>query len=228
MHLSGNTGNFEFKIFRVMSLKKNKPKPGNADNVDAEIMAIISSEEYLSIPTKEEAEFIAEFTEIKKVEKGTVLLREGQVARACYHVFKGCIREFCLKDGEEVTTEFYTAGDDLSDDTSKLNQSPSLLNWECMADSIVSVVPFEVEMEMYKRFPRLERLCRIETERKLGDFKLSVNNYHSSAPEERYENLLKTRPEIFELVPLYHIASYLGVKPESLSRIRNRIRNTDR
>ena len=211
-----------------MSLKKNKTITENVNVVDDEIMNILNSEEYLSFATKEEAEFIVEFTEVKKVEKGTLLLKAGKLATAWYFVYKGCIREYCLKDGEEITTEFYTAGDSLSDDASKLSKSPSLLNWECVVDSIVSVVPFEVELEMYKRFPRLETLCRIESEKKLGNFKLAVNNFNSSSPEERYDNFLKTRPELFELVPLYHIASYLGVKPESLSRIRNRIRNADR
>ncbi|NOT94245.1 Crp/Fnr family transcriptional regulator [Ferruginibacter sp.] len=211
-----------------MSLKKNKKIAENMNEVDDEIMNVLNSEEYLNFSTKEEAEFIAEFTEVKKVEKGTLLLKEGKLATTWYYVYKGCIREYCLKDGEEITTEFYTAGDSLSDDTSKFSKSPSLLNWECVVDSIVSVVPFEVQLEMFKRFPRLERLCRIETEKKLGDFKVAVNNYNSSSPVERYDNLLKTRPEIFELVPLYHIASYLGVKPESLSRIRNRIRNAYR
>lgn len=211
-----------------MSLKKNKKITENVNEVDDEITNVLKDKEYLHVPTKEEAEFIAEFTEVKKVVKGTLLLKAGKVSTACYHVYKGCIREYCLKDSEEITTEFYTVGDSLSDDTSKFSKSPSLLNWECMVDCIVSVVPYEVELEMYKRFPRLERLCLIEAEKKLGDFKLAVNNYNSSSPKERYDNLLKTRPEIFELVPLYHIASYLGVKPESLSRIRNRIRNAYR
>ncbi len=219
---------FELKTIHAMSLKKNKKITENVMEVDDEITNVLKAKEYLHVPTKEEAEFISEFTEVKKVEKGTLLLKAGKLSTACYHVYKGCIREYCLKDGEEITTEFYTDGDSLSDDASKLSKSPSLLNWECVVDSIVCVVPFEVELEMYKRFPRLETLCRIETEKQFGNFKLAVNNYHSSSPEERYYNLLKTRPELFELVPLYNIASYLGVKPESLSRIRNRIRNADR
>jgi len=228
INLSGNSSIFKLKTIHAMSLKKNRKIAENVMEVDDEITNVLKDKEYLHVPTKEEAEFIAEFTEVKKVEKGTLLQKAGKLATTCYHVYKGCIREYCLKDGEEITTEFYTAGDSLSDEASRWSRSPSLLNWECVVDSIVSVVPFEVELEMYKRFPRLETLCRIETEKKLGSFKLAVNNYNSSSPVERYDNLLNTRPEIFELVPLYHIASYLGVKPESLSRIRNRLRNAYR
>ena len=186
------------------------------------------SENHSIIPTPEEAEFIAEISEVREVKKGTLLQKAGKLATATYHVYAGCVREYCIKDDEEITTEFYTTGDNMCDDASKLNKVPSLLNWECVVDSTVCVVPFDKELELFKRFPRLESLCRIEAEKKLGDYKQAVNTYHSSSPEERYHHLLATRPAIFELVPLYHIASYLGVKPESLSRIRNRMRNAAR
>ena len=173
--------------------------------------------------TVEETEFFSKNIKIVMVKKGEFLLREWQIAKNCYYMYKGCVREFCLKDGEEITTEFYTVGDSLSDDVSKLNNIPSQFNWECLVDCIVSVFPVESEREMYKRFPRLETLCRIETEKQLGGYKQTVNNYRASTPEERYANLRETRPELFELVPQYHIASYLGVKPESLSRIRKKL-----
>lgn len=228
IYLLNIISNFKLKTIYAMSLKKNKKITENVMEVDDEITNVLKAKEYLHVPTQEEAEFISEFTEVKKVEKGTLLLKAGKLATACYHVYKGCIREYCLKDGEEITTGFYTAGDSLSDDASRWGKSPSLLNWECVVDSIVSVVPFEVELEMYKRFPRLETLCRIEAEKNLSNFKMAATNYQSSSPIERYDNLLKTRQELFKLVPQYQIASYLGIKPESLSRIRNRIRNADR
>ncbi|MGK2861816.1 MAG: Crp/Fnr family transcriptional regulator [Chitinophagaceae bacterium] len=198
-----------------MSLKKNKEED--------EIQEIINSEVFLSTGMAEEEEFLKEFIKVIKVKKGVMLLCEGQISRNCYYLYKGCIREFYLKEGEEITTEFYTVGDNLSDDVSKLNGIPSQFNWECAADCIVSVVPVEVEKEMYRRFPRLETLCRIEAEKKLGSYKQTVNNYMASTPEERYKNLIDTRPVLFELIPQYHIASYLGVKPESLSRIRKKL-----
>ena len=76
---------------------------------------------------------------------------------------------------------------------------------------------------MYRLFPRIESLCRIETEKKLGQFRELMAFYLASSPEERYLNLLNTRPNLLTRVPQYQLASYLGVKPESLSRIRGRI-----
>ncbi|MHA4846692.1 Crp/Fnr family transcriptional regulator [Flavitalea antarctica] len=188
-----------------------------------DIHEIVNAVDFQHVLSEEEAAFFSEFNNVIKVKKGQLLLREGQIARNCYHIYKGCVREFCLKDGEEITTEFYTVGDSISDDISKLQNIPTQLNWECAADCIVSVVPVEIEKEMYKRFPRLEALCRIEAEKKASGYKQTVYNYLASTPEERYENLRLNRPELFDLVPLYHIASYLGLKPESLSRIRKRL-----
>jgi CRP-like cAMP-binding protein len=194
-------------------------KTNGGDELE-EIVNAVKSQQY---NTAEEAAFFSNNIKIVKVKKGQFLLREWQIAKNCYYIYKGCVREFSLKNGKETTTEFYTVGDSLSDDASKLNNIPSKFNWECATDCIVSVFPLEIEREMYKRFPRLETLCRIETEKKLGDFKQTINNYIASTPEERYKNLRETRPELFKLVPLYHIASYLGVKPESLSRIRKKL-----
>jgi len=76
---------------------------------------------------------------------------------------------------------------------------------------------------MYRLFPSIESLCRIETEKKLGQFRELMAFYLASSPEERYLNLLNTRPNLLTRVPQYQLASYLGVKPESLSRIRGRL-----
>lgn len=197
-------------------------KQAKADDDLQEVKNTIESQSQQFL-TKEEAAFISNYIKVIKVKKGEFLLRERQIAKNCYYIYKGCVREFFLKDGEEITTEFYTVGDAITDDLSKLNNVPSKVNWECSVDCIFSVVPGEIEREMYKRFPRLEALCRIEAEKKLGGYKQALSTYLVATPEERYENLRQTRPDLLELVPQYHIASYLGVKPESLSRIRKKL-----
>ncbi len=198
----------------------------NTTDLDQEVLEFKKSLISSDYNTQEEKDFFADKIIVKKVKKGEFLLREGQYLKASYHLFKGCIREYYLKDGEEQTVSFYTAGDSLSDDGNNANLVPSAVSWECVSECIISIFTFEVEKEMFKRFPRLESLCRIEIEKQYSNYKTEVNNYLSSSPGERYENLMKTKPEIFQFVPLYHIASYLGVKPESLSRIRNRLRTS--
>lgn len=200
--------------------KSSKLKP------DYEVLEIIKSLSSSSATTQEEKDFFAGKIDVKRVKKGVFLLKEGQVIRSTYHLFKGCIREYYHKDGEERTVAFYTSGDSLSKDGDPLKEIPSSINWECMSECIISIFPFVVEREMHKLFPRLESLCRIESEKNYSNYRSAMNTYLSSSPAERYENLIKTKPELFQLVPLYHIASYLGVKPESLSRIRGRLRSS--
>lgn len=198
------------------------------NELDQEVLEIKKSLVSSDYNTQEEKDFFAEKIIIKRVKKGELILRQGQFIKNSYHLYKGCIREYYLKDGEEKTVAFYTAGDSLSNDEIKASQVPSAVSYECVCDCIISVYPFEVEMEMYRRFPRLESMCRIETTKQYFNYRAEVNNYLSSSPIERYETLMKTKPEIFQLVPLYHIASYIGVKPESLSRIRSRLTSSSK
>jgi len=81
----------------------------------------------------------------------------------------------------------------------------------------------ENELELFRRFPRFESLSRRALEEKLGNYQQMLANYIIKSPEERYIDLLENRPELLGRVPHYQLASYLGVKPESLSRIRKRI-----
>lgn len=177
---------------------------------------------YTPLPAEEIQRIVAEVS-IKTLKKGSLLLREGQIPQACYYIFKGCVREYYLLDGEEKTTEFYLEGDSVSDDLSKIERKPSRKYWECLEDTTLSVFTQAQEEKMYRLFPFMESLCRIETEKKFGQFRELMAFYLASSPEERYLDLLKTRPNLLNRVPQYQLASYLGVKPESLSRIRGRI-----
>ncbi len=201
-------------------------KPANPAKPDLEVLEIMNSLVSSNQNTPEEKDFFAQKIVVKRVKKGVLLLKEGQSIQSSYHLFKGCVREYFLKDGEEKTVAFYTAGDNLTAEGNRLTQTPSKVSWECASECIISVFSFKVEKEMYQLFPRLETICRMETEKQYSNYKSNINTYISSSPEERYENLIQTKPELFQFVPLYHIASYLGVKPESLSRIRSRLRSS--
>jgi CRP-like cAMP-binding protein len=175
-----------------------------------------------SLLTKEENEAIAKAIVIKKYKKGTILQREGQLTSNCFYIFKGCVREYYLMNGEEKTTEFYVEGDSLS--SNRKEGKPSTHYWECIEDVTASLCSPEQEKAMYRRFPRLESVCRMQLEAKLGEYQEKIAFYLYSSPQERYLYLLKNRPELLERVPQYQLASYIGVTPESLSRIRGRVR----
>lgn len=166
---------------------------------------------------------VLDLVEIKRFEKGSLLLQEGQYAKECYYNVQGCIRQFYLKKGEEKTTFFYLEEQSVSSINSTIADTPVDYYLECTEDTILAVMSHEKEEELYSRFPRFETLCRQGLERQIAEYHHMLMAYMTSSPEERYLNLLRDRPQLLDRVPQYQLASYLGVKPESLSRIRRRI-----
>jgi len=95
--------------------------------------------------TEAEMQHIAECSQLKTFKKGTFPLREGQIASTCYHIFKGCVREFYLMNGEARTTGFYMEGDSLSAVASKTHRKPAKQYWECVEETTTSLLTAEKE-----------------------------------------------------------------------------------
>jgi len=165
---------------------------------------------------------IVENTVIQSFKKGTLLLKEGDRANECYLILKGCIRSYVIKDGEEKTIEFYTEEQPVTP-PSYGKIIPSELYLECIEDTVATVGTSEQEAEMIGKYPELEYSCRIATEELMANIQSSFAEYKIASAEERYLKLLKERPDLIQRVPQYQLASYLGVQPESLSRIRKRM-----
>lgn len=172
---------------------------------------------------EEEAKAIYESVEIKLFKKGSILLKEGEIATQCYFILKGCVRQYYIIDGEEKTTAFYTEEQGISSALSASQKIPAKHYLACVENTLVTIFPNKNEVVLYEKFPRMETLSRKETEKELGEYQELLASYMTTTPEARYLDLLKTRPELLERVPQYQLASFLGVKPESLSRIRKRI-----
>lgn len=180
---------------------------------------------YLSkyIPiTRELEEELSKIEFIKMFTKGTILLEEGKISNECYFIIKGCIRSFYNKDGEERTTEFFTEEQAVIP-SAYGKKIPSEYYIECIEDTIAGVGTPELETEMYKKFPQIESLNRALGEVIMAKYQDAFAEFKMASPEERYLALLKNRPDLIQRVPQHQIASYLGIKPESLSRIRKRI-----
>ncbi len=159
---------------------------------------------------------------IQKYKKGTILLREGEKANECYLILKGCIRSYALKNGDEKTVEFFTEEQSVSPPNFG-KSTPSEIYLECLEDTVAVISTPEQETEMFCKFPELESVCRIQTEELMANYQSSFTDYKMASAEDRYRKLLKERLDLIQRVPQYQLASYLGIKPESLSRIRKRI-----
>lgn len=154
--------------------------------------------------------------------KGSVLLKEGQYSDQGYFVLKGCIRIFYIIDGEEKTTEFYTEMEGVTPNC-VLSKRPSEYFISCVEDSIITVSNPDMEGDIFEKFPKFETLCRILSEQLLAKSQSSLDEFKTSSPEKRYLNLLQNRPDLLQRVPQHQLASYLGIKPQSLSRMRARL-----
>lgn len=177
---------------------------------------------FLSL-TKEERNAFEECIPIKSFKKGTILLKEGQISRESYFVIKGCVRKYYLVEGEDKTTAFYIEDESVASLQSYKNKTPANHYFECVEDCRLAVLTYEKEQELFQRVPKYETLCRMTMEEDFGDQQEAQAKFITSSPETRYKLLIETRPDLVQRVPQYHLASYLGVKPESLSRIRKRL-----
>jgi signal-transduction protein with cAMP-binding, CBS, and nucleotidyltransferase domain len=173
--------------------------------------------------TDEEAEFIASCMPVRTYEKGTILLREGQVATECYMNLKGLVRRYYLVDGEDRTTAFYAEDKPIASLVSYNNNIPADHYFACLEDTTLTILTKANEQKMSERFSHFAEYCRLNTEISYGKHQEMHARFITSSPEERYLHMLQTTPELLNRVPQYHLASYLGIKPESLSRIRKRV-----
>ncbi len=173
--------------------------------------------------TEDEVQLIVESTIVKSFKKGTLLLKKGQVPDKCYMILEGCLREYLPLDGEEKSTAFYMEGETVTPYTSSGPGAPSKQALECVEDCILTISNQNFEDELRRKLPRLDAIIQHVAKEKLGKAKEEWANFISSSPEERYTALLETKPALFNRVPQHQIASYLGIKPESLSRIRKRL-----
>ena len=183
------------------------------------VRAIVSQIEIL---TKDEVETIVDITIVDSFTKGTILLKEGQIPTKCYMVLEGCIREYQIIDGEEKSTAFYTEGESCTSYVNNGRDASSNHYWECAEDCILTISHQNFEDQLRTAIPRLDVIISQVALEKLNNAKDEWSDFISSSPEERYLNLLQNRPNLLNRIPHHQIASYLGMKPQSLSRIRKR------
>jgi CRP-like cAMP-binding protein len=181
---------------------------------------------YISL-TVEEKNALLSLNLFRTVKKGTILLKEGQNSNESYFVLKGCIRVYYIIDGDEKTTAFYTEMDALTPHC-VTNKTPSDYFISCVEDSILTVSNSDMEEEVNSKFPKFEIMCRKLSEELLAKQRIDFDEFKTSSPEQRYLNLLQSRPDLIQRVPQHQLASYLGIKPQSLSRLRARIIEKDR
>lgn len=172
--------------------------------------------------TEEEKQALISLDIFHSVKKGEILLKEGQKSKESYFVLKGCIRTYYVLDAEEKTTAFYTEMEALTPPC-VISQTPSDYYVSTIEDAILLISNSDMETEINSKFPKFEMMCRRLSEELLAQQRIDFDEFKTSSPEQRYLNLLQKRPDLIQRVPQHQLASYLGIKPQSLSRLRARI-----
>ena len=161
---------------------------------------------------------------IVSVKKGTVLLEQGDEPRNCIFVMQGCVRQYRVDElGNELTSDFYTEEQWITIFYERDQDQVSKFSLSCVEDCILVMGDVNLKTAMFSQHAHLKDMTYRMLEEKIGEIKDDLSGFMSSSPEERVKALKQNRPDLFKRVPQHQLASYLGLTPESLSRIKKRI-----
>lgn len=161
-----------------------------------------------------------------QVKKRDHLLEEGQICKHVFFLNKGFFRMYYIDlEGVSINTRFVDQHQFFVDFNSFLTQQPSRYNWEAMQDAEVLAIRYDDVQKIYAVSPAWDRFGRLIAEHVYKQVNERIEMLLFLSPEDRYQFLLNKYPQLFNQVSQFHIASYLGVKPESLSRLRKRLMN---
>jgi CRP-like cAMP-binding protein len=178
---------------------------------------------HISLNADERSLFLS-LLEAKSLKRKSLYLEVGTVCRHSAFVLDGALKSFTVdEEGKEHILSFAVQDWWISDMYSLLTQKPAILNIEAIADSQVLQLSRENQQLLYEKVPKFERFFRILVENSLIANQQRLIDNMSSTAEERYVRFLKKYPIIPSCVPQHNIASYLGITPEFLSKIRARM-----
>lgn len=156
----------------------------------------------------------------KSFSKGSFLCREGQIENHIFFLVKGATRNYFLKDGKEFTVDFLFEGDMVTAYYSFITREPSMIAIQAIEDIEAILIPYQLLQDFYRNYHSGERIGRLIAEfhyKKRLEREMALL---STTAEERYAQLMERNPGLIRKTAVKHLSTYLGIQPESLSRIR--------
>lgn len=161
--------------------------------------------------------------EVRQLKKKEFLLEDGKVCNFIAFIAEGTIRHFHVKDGVEKTCDISFESAWVTDFQSFNQNSPAIMNLQAMSEAKVFIIKKENLFQLYQDCKAYETFGRLMAEQVAQRATAIAMSLSSDKPEVRFQNLLNTQPDLFQRVPQKYIANFLGISPESLSRIQKRI-----
>ncbi len=158
----------------------------------------------------------------KEIAAKTILLNEGEISKNLYFIKTGCLRLWFNNDGKDITLQFFFEGQAVASIDSFLGSHPSMFTIESIEPSSIISISKDSFEQLLSYYPDLKEGLQEITYKRFRDYALLFLSRIKDNPRKLYEDLLKNHPEIIKRVPQHYIASYLGITPISLSRIKNR------
>ena len=179
-------------------------------------------QQFVHLDAHERAVFENAFT-FRQVPKKFTLVDYGQITRELFFINKGLLRLYYKKDGEEITGFIFREGLFASSYDSFLRQAPSIQYLETLEDCELLVLRHEKMEELYRILPKINIFTRKVAEQRFINAQMILSSFLLDTPEERYVKFVEHNADLLLRVPHHLIASYLGITPVSMSRIRKRI-----
>jgi CRP-like cAMP-binding protein len=173
--------------------------------------------------TPNELALIDKYFEIARIDKKDFLLKDGKVCNFIAFISGGAIRHFHVKSGVERTCDISFENSWVTDFQSFTLGTPCIMNLQALEDTTIFLITKKNLMELYGKCSKYETFGRLMAEQVAQRATEIAMSLSSDKPEERYLNLVASQPDIFQRVQQKYIANFLGISPESLSRIRNRV-----
>ena len=176
--------------------------------------------------TSAEEEIIRTYLTPKKLRKKQYLLQEGDVCRSIAFVEKGALREYSVdENGNEQILQFAVEGWTISDLYSFLTGESATYNIDALEDSELALISKAAHEDLLKKQPKYETYIRLQVTGAYLALQKRLTSVLSLSPEERYKNLVQTYPGLVQRFPQHMIASHMGLTPETLSRIRRKMKS---
>jgi CRP/FNR family transcriptional regulator, anaerobic regulatory protein len=177
----------------------------------------------VSFLTEADCQLFVPHLQLKTLGKKDFFLEQDKVCRFIGFVNRGSLRQFYLQDGKEINTQFFFSNQFVVNYDSFLDQKPSRYFIQAMTETEVAIFSLATLHMAYEKSQAWERFGRLVAEQAFRLTTQRVESFLFLSGEQRYEQMLAQEPHLLAQVPLYQLASYLGLERESLSRLRRKV-----